>query len=141
MVDREIVLRRVELIREYGAILEEVVAVPEREFVSDRNVYLKAERCLEVVIQAMLDIGSHIISDRQLGQPARYHEVFTILAEHGVIEESLAERLQGLAGLRNILVHAYLELDRGRVQKLVRDGLSQFEDYVSQVVNFINEAS
>ena len=33
------------------------------------------------------------------------------------------------------LVHAYVELDRARVQKLVADdGLGQFEEYISQVV-------
>ena len=68
MVDREILLRRVELIREYGKILKELVALPEDTFVGDPDVYLKAERCLEVVIQAMLDIGGHIISAKQLGQ-------------------------------------------------------------------------
>ena len=139
MVDREILLRRVELIRDYGKILKELVALPEDTFVGDPDVYLKAERCLEVLIQAMLDIGGHIISARQLGQPARYDEIFAILGEHGVIDKDLAERLHGLAGLRNILVHAYLELDRARVQKRVADGLGQFEEYVSQVVDFMDE--
>ena len=139
MVDREILLRRIELIREYGEILKELVALPADTFVGDPNVYLKAERCLEVIIQAMLDIGGHIISARQLGQPSRYDEIFAILGQHGVIDEELAERLRGLAGLRNILVHAYLELDRARVQKLVADDLGHFEEDVSQVVDFMDE--
>ena len=128
-----------ELIREYGKILKELVALPEDTFVGDPDVYLKAERCLEVVIQALLDIGGHIISARQLGQPARYDEIFAILGERGVIDKGLAERPQGLAGLRYILVHVCLELDRARVRKLVAGGLGQFEEYVSQVVDFMDE--
>ena len=139
MVDSEILLRRVELIREYGRILKSLVALPADTFTSDPDVYLKAERCLEVVIQAMLDIGGHIISARQLGQPARYEDVFDILGAQGVIDEPLAKRLQGLAGLRNILVHGYLELDRARMQQLVAHGWEQFEEYVSQVVGFMEE--
>lgn len=105
-VDRDVVLRRIQLIREYAAVLKELLNAPEDTFVRDRDVYLKAERCLEVVVQAMLDIGNHIISDRQLRRPARYDEIFEILGENGVIGRGLAARLRGLAGLRNMLVHA-----------------------------------
>ncbi|MFQ5791803.1 MAG: DUF86 domain-containing protein [Acidobacteriota bacterium] len=138
MVDREIVLRRIELIREYAGILKEVLALPESDFVGDRDVYLKAERCLEVIIQAMLDIGNHIISDRQFRRPHRYDEIFEILGDNGVIDPGLAHKLRGLSGLRNILAHAYLDIDRARMREVVVEGFNQFEEYVAHVIELLD---
>lgn len=140
MVDRKVVLRRIELIRQYASFLAELVKVPEHEFADNPDVYLKAERCVQLAIQAMLDIGSHIISDQQLERPARYDNVFSILAANQVIANDLATRLRGLAGLRNILVHGYLEVDRRRLRELMVDGLPQFEEYARQIVEFLDRS-
>ena len=137
MVDREVILRRIALIGEYAGILQESLKLPETEFVRNRDVYLKTERCLEVVIQAMLDIGNHVISDRQFSRPGRYEQIFDILGDNGVIDPALARKLSGLAGLRNVLVHAYLEIDRARLRKMVIERFDQFEEYVQQVVAYL----
>jgi uncharacterized protein YutE (UPF0331/DUF86 family) len=42
-----------------------------------------------------------------------FGDSFTILGAHGVIDDALAGRLCGLAGLRNRLVHVYDEVDPG----------------------------
>jgi uncharacterized protein YutE (UPF0331/DUF86 family) len=120
--------------------LKETLDLPETQFVNDRDVYLKAERCLEVIIQAMLDIGNHIISDRQLTRPQHYEDVFEILGQSGVIQTELAERLRGLAGLRNILVHGYITLDRARMRQMVADGFGPFESYANQILEFVDKS-
>ncbi len=51
-----------------------------------------------------------MIADRGWGQPNTYREAFTTLAEKKVLPRPLSERMEGWAGLRNILVHLYLEV-------------------------------
>lgn len=50
-----------------------------------------------------------------LAAPRTYREVFTGLAQAGILDRALAARLQEAAGLRNLLVHGYAELDDQRI--------------------------
>lgn len=38
-----------------------------------------------------------------------------------------------MAGLRNILVHDYLDVDRGRIPTFVQDRLENFEEFAVQL--------
>lgn len=41
----------------------------------------------------MLDLGSHVISSEGYEAPANYADIFRVLADEGVIEDDLADRL------------------------------------------------
>jgi uncharacterized protein YutE (UPF0331/DUF86 family) len=56
--------------------------------------------------------------------PATYREAFRLLAAGRLIESELAERLQALAGMRNLLVHRYDDIDL----TLLADGLRRLPD-------------
>lgn len=51
--------------------------------------------------------------------PESYRSGFATLGRHGVIDANLAARLQRWAGFRNVLVHAYLEIDHGIVHDVI----------------------
>ena len=45
----------------------------------------------------------------------------------------LSKRLAPMAGFRNILVHEYLEIDRHRVYRVLKNDLSDFERFIKAV--------
>ena len=45
----------------------------------------------------------------------------------------LSKRLAPMAGFRNILVHEYLEIDRHRVYRVLREDLGDFELFLKAV--------
>lgn len=51
----------------------------------------------------------------------------------GFLPIDLAQRLMPMAGLRNILVHDYLDLDRGKIYDLLQDCLEDFEQFATQI--------
>lgn len=81
---------------------------------SFRNAWL-AERGLQVGAEAVLDVGNHILSAHYGVTAKDYEDIIALLASHGVIDEELRQRLKGLGGFRNILVHGYLRVDPDRV--------------------------
>ena len=83
--------------------LEKLRAVPRSE--RDPIHELAAERALHVSAEAVFDIGHHVLAGRGLRVPATYREVIPALVAAGVLEASLGKRLDGMAGMRNILVH------------------------------------
>lgn len=111
MVDREVVRRRLRQIDQRVGALREIARRSHEAFLSDYGLQAAAERHLQVAIQATLDIALHVLAEDSAQTPDDYGSAFALLAQEGVIPGSLAERLRPAAGLRNILVHAYLDVD------------------------------
>jgi uncharacterized protein YutE (UPF0331/DUF86 family) len=91
------------------------------------------ERTLQVAIQAALDVGSHIVSERRLGEPATNRDLFLFLERDGWIAADLRGRLAAMAGFRNVIVHGYDDVDLGVVRDVVvnrLDDLSFFVDCI-----------
>jgi uncharacterized protein YutE (UPF0331/DUF86 family) len=91
------------------------------------------ERTLQVAIQAALDVGSHIVSERRLGEPATNKDLFRFLERDGWIAADLRGRLAAMAGFRNVIVHGYDDVDLGVVRDVVvnrLDDLSFFVDCI-----------
>ena len=74
-----------------------------------------AERGLQLGAEAIFDIGNHILSAHFGVSPKDYEDIISQLAACGVIDEDLRDRLKGLGGFRNILVHGYMRVDPDRV--------------------------
>lgn len=85
------------------------------------------ERLLELVVQVALDILSHLLAEDGV-TPTSYRQVFEEAGRHGVLPADLASRLSDSAGLRNILVHMYDEIDYAIVAASVGRALTDFRD-------------
>jgi len=120
--------------REYVALLRKIRSLADEErFVKDPLIYGNAERYLQLAIQAVLDIGNHIVADLKLNLPAENRDVFVLLAERKIVSAPLAKKLMSMAGFRNILVHEYLEIDRHRVFEVLKKDLSDFDRFIKAV--------
>ncbi|MCI2430524.1 DUF86 domain-containing protein [Candidatus Acetothermia bacterium] len=137
MIDGEIVTVRIAKIREYARLLAKLLRTPKDQFVQEPAYYLQAERLLEVMIQAMLDIGNHLIAGLLLKKPEGYRQVFEILVQNGILSAEFLPKAQALAGLRNLLIHEYFEIDRARLYEEAKQGLPDFERFCEAIVRFL----
>lgn len=131
-----IVKARIRKVEECVADLQEIRKLPARVFLENRSIRAAAERLLQVSIQSVLDIGSHIIAERGFREADGYAEIIDILGEEGVLPKRFAARIRGMAGLRNILVHDYLEVDPAELRKNLGK-LKDFERYCRYVVEYL----
>ena len=113
MVDANVLRRRIDALLGYLARLERFATLDRETFVAHADTYDLAERQLHLAVECALDIANHLIADRGYEAPDTYRDSFAILVRHGALPPELGKRLQGWAGLRNILVHAYLDIDHG----------------------------
>ena len=137
MVDAEIVLARLAALRTNLNRLQKCIEPGRETFVAEEDLYLKAERCLQLALQAMLDIGTHVIASEGLERPAAYEDVLPGLGRAGILSAALVERLHGAAGMRNILVHDYLRLDYGRLFNTIRDGIPDLEQFAKEIAGLL----
>jgi len=95
-----------------------------KELESEKS-YRGTERLVQLIIQALLDLGVMAVSAAGGRTPKWYSEIGTLLADLGLLNEKDAKVLKSMAGMRNILVHAYASVDRSlvmsSVNKLVQD--------------------
>jgi uncharacterized protein YutE (UPF0331/DUF86 family) len=89
------------------------------------------QHTLQLALQAALDVSSHIASARRLGEPETNRELFDLLVRDELIGPSLAPALQAMAGLRNILVHGYQQIDNEIVRDVVENHLQDLLQFVS----------
>lgn len=96
-----------------------------------------AERGLQLGAEAVFDIGNHVLS-AHFGVSAKdYEDIIVQLAAHGVIEEALRQRLKGLGGFRNILVHGYLRIDPDRVAEVLSRAPGDFSAFAHALRRWI----
>lgn len=97
-----------------------------------------AERGLQLGAEIVLDIGNHVLS-AHFGVSAEDHEdVIAQLERSGVISRELRQRLKGLGGFRNILVHDYLRLDPDRVTEQLKRAPSDFSAFAAALRTWLD---
>ena len=123
MVDPEVVRRRLQKLDEYLAVLDGLRRHARQEFLADPEKYGAAERFLQLAIEALTDLGNHVIADQGLGSVESYGDIPRLLQEAGLVEDALANQWVKMIGFRNILVHEYLDIDRETVFAALRERL------------------
>ncbi|MCX6465920.1 MAG: DUF86 domain-containing protein [Pseudonocardiales bacterium] len=123
-------------------LLDQLVALgpfDARRFVDDPVAGLAAERLLTLLVELAFGVNSHVAVAVVGRAPDGYRESFLLAAEAGTIDRALAEALAPAAGLRNVLVHAYLDVDHARVAEATAAAPGLFGEYVRAVAQWFAE--
>lgn len=123
MVDPEAIDARLSRLGELLSQLEGIRDEGRSEYDRRPRTRLATQHALQLAIQTCIDIGAHLIAERNLEMPTDYRGVFAVLRDLG-LSPALADRLASAAGLRNILVHDYLEID----DDLIWEALDDLDD-------------
>ena len=97
------------------------------DFTSDPERYGSAERFLHLSIEAILDMGNHVIADSDLGIVNWYSDIPAILEKKGYIDSHMEKEWLQMIGFRNTLVHDYVEIDRRIVYDVLQNHLKDLE--------------
>lgn len=79
MVDAEIVRDRLEVLEEYTGILRSFGPSTRDELESNVERRLAVLHALQISIECVIDIASHLVATRRLGRPANHTESIDLL--------------------------------------------------------------
>lgn len=79
--------------------------------------------------EAALDMGQHLVRRERLGVPQSARDVFSLLAQAGWIEQTLADDLKRMVGFRNIAVHDYQAMQLPITVRIITFHLDEFLRY------------
>jgi uncharacterized protein YutE (UPF0331/DUF86 family) len=123
LVDPASIEERLERLSELLDQSEQIRAAGREEYAADFRTRLAAQHAIQLAIQICIDIAAHLIAELGPKMPADYRGVFEVLCPEG-LDDELAQRLASAAGMRNVLVHGYPEVD----DEVVWDALDHLDD-------------
>ena len=82
-------------------------------------------------VQLVIDLAVSTCVRLGLGSPPTYGDAFRKLAAVDVLDADLAARLAAAAGFRNLIVHAYADLDLRRVHAVATSGPTDLRAFLA----------
>ena len=122
----EVVVRKLRHLRLLLEELRKHADASQQEIESDPY---RVERLLELLVTSAADLLTHLLAERG-EHPQTYREAFRLAGQQGLLGRELSGRLQGAAGMRNVLVHLYEEIDYGILHESVSDALQDFPELI-----------
>jgi uncharacterized protein YutE (UPF0331/DUF86 family) len=110
-----------------------------KDFSANRRDVWAAESCLRRALEAVFDLGRHILA-KGFGQGVtEYKQIASELETAGVLSHSRARLLSTLAGYRNRLVHFYHEVTSEELYEICRNNLDDLLRIKNALRKWVNE--
>ena len=126
-----IIVREAKLLRE----------IQDRGVSQASELFVQHAMCHAVqnLIGACIDIAQHLLCAKNAEIPGSYAEALEALGRIGVLEPEFARRFSGAAKLRNVVVHAYADLDIDRIAAAVPALLEDTKTFLKAVERHVHE--
>lgn len=133
----DVVQRRIALLRKLLDHLAGLGDVDLASLESDLGLRLQVERALTQLVELAVHVNSHVVASTEGRAPEGYRDSFVAAAEVGLIEPALAARLAPSTGLRNVVVHDYLDTDLSLLAAAVPLAIADYGEYVETVARWL----
>lgn len=140
-MDKDLVRRKLARLNMYIDELAPIAQKSFNEYLSKHYFKFSAERLIQLIVECASDINNHVVVESGKRPPEDYTSSFVRAAEVGLISHELAQKIKGAGGMRNIIVHEYMDIDDEKVYGTLPIAISDFKEYLRQVDAFLDKAS
>lgn len=109
----------------------------EDEFFSDKKNPPFVESYLRRSLEAIFDIGRHILAKTSGFKEIEYKTIAKELGSKQVVTKELSDVLITMAGYRNRMVHFYREIIPQELYQIAKDNLKDIERFTREIALFI----
>ena len=138
MPDRRLVYKKLEEIMKQLNYLKKLSKLSKKQLIIEETQRFLAERVMERLIGAAIDINMHLISDISGEVPSTYFISFLELARLKVLPVQFAHEIGKCTTVRNILVHEYQDINLAKFYEAMQSALKDFPRYVKYIEKFID---
>jgi len=131
--------RNLSLIQEFLSGLKELSGISEVDFLSDKRNPASAESYLRRSLEAVFDIGRHILAKSYGVKELEYKKIALELGEKGIVDKEYVRALLKMAGYRNRMVHLYQEITPEEIYGILKNHLSDIDRFVSEIFRFLED--
>ncbi len=143
MLRPEFVRRKLQLITDDLGHLAQFRDRSHGALVADPLALATVERLIERIVMRAVDANQHLVVALETGSEVQttrltYHDSFVRLAGLDILDVGFAVEVARNAGLHNVLVHDYNDVDRALVHAAIALCLTQYPRYVRDLTDSLD---
>lgn len=135
----EIVTEKVAYVRQMVDAIRRLPLSSYADFAADTRNAAAGESYLRRAIEALFDLGRHILAKGFAKAPAEYKEIAAGLVTEGILSEQDGRKLKEIAGYRNRMVHFYDEIGQDELYHILCDHLFDIEKACDALLGWLRE--
>jgi Uncharacterized conserved protein len=137
-IREKVVTAKAATVRDMLAAIQTLPLGSEQAFLEDPRMVAAGESFLRRALEALLDIGRHILA-KSFGTPvAEYGEIGRRLGERGVLRPESAALLAQMGRYRNRLTHFYDEVTPEELFQLLSNRLGDIESILEEILGWLH---
>jgi uncharacterized protein YutE (UPF0331/DUF86 family) len=136
-IDRKVITQRTAWIREMMGALGDLPLQNKKDFVQNRHNAAAAESYLRRSLEALFDIGRHILAKSFAFPATEYKEIARGLLDKKILSEDEAELMRKMAGYRNRMVPFYHEISPEELHEICLNHLDEIRLLLDRMLQSI----
>jgi len=137
-IDEKIIADRVLWIRQMVDGIRDLPISDKDDFLRKRHTVAAAESYLRRALEALFDMGRHILARKYAHPATEYKEVAAALYDRGVIDAVGFDLMKKMAGYRNRMVHFYHEVSPEELWDICANHLSDIDLLLDRLVGWLS---
>jgi uncharacterized protein YutE (UPF0331/DUF86 family) len=134
-VNERVVVQRVQWIKRMREAIKDLPVDDRKKFLGNPHHIAAAESYLRRALEALFDLGRHILA-RKFGYPAaEYKDIAQGLLEKKMLSRKEADLLRQMAGYRNRMVHFYHEISAEELYEILAHHLDEIQLLCNRLVS------
>lgn len=94
---------------------------------------------IEFAIEDVFDICAILNTDLGLGVPGEDEDILVHLVENDIITSGMLEKIKGMRGFRNIVVHRYGTINDALAFQLLKENINDFSLFTADVEKILRK--
>jgi uncharacterized protein YutE (UPF0331/DUF86 family) len=138
-ISRRVVADRLDWINRMTKEIESLPLNDYEIFTEDKRNIWSAESCLRRSLEALMDLGRHVLAKGFGRGVSEYKEIASALVEERVLNAGESARFKTLAGYRNRMVHFYHEISDRELFEICSSQLSDITYVAEGIKMWVND--
>jgi uncharacterized protein YutE (UPF0331/DUF86 family) len=138
-VNLNIVTQRSVWIKEMIEALQDLPVKNRKKFLSNKHTIAAAESYLRRSLEALFDIGRHVLAKRFGSPVTEYKEIAQGLLDRKILRKSEADALRQMAGYRNRMVHFYHEISPQELQEICSRNIDDIATLHQKLLDWVKK--
>jgi uncharacterized protein YutE (UPF0331/DUF86 family) len=137
MVKAAVVITLLQSLEEKLTILRSIQSSTLRELVDDPIRWNATLHLLQLSVEHVTDICAHLLAGQDMAVVDDNRQLVLEAGRSQIMPYEFAQRIAGMTGFRNVLVHEYLSVDPLKVNDILHNRLDDFEEFKMYVYDYL----
>lgn len=139
MIDKDLIQSKMYDIQGYYKEIEPITKESVKDIIENKLKLRTLERLFQLIVDAAVDINTHIISESGFQVPNDYQGTFTTLYENKILPVDFALKIAPSVGLRNLIVHKYGDVNLKKMIEDIKNEISEYLDYLKYINEYLEK--